>query len=173
MARLPGNENNDDHSFVATPGNLFVDPFTNGDDPALSDYRLLAASAARDAGTSTLAALLDLDGKPRPIGATIDVGAYEFGTASLTGDFNRNGTVDAADYTVWRNGLGSTYDQDDYDDWKSHFGESNDGTGAAGSANAGASAVPEPTMFILLSALFLTLVASRRAIFDRNSCGCI
>ena len=43
---------------------------------------------------------------------------------SLLGDFNDDGTVDAADYTVWdRDGLGTIYDLSDYDDWKSHFGQ--------------------------------------------------
>jgi hypothetical protein len=33
--------------------------------------------------------------------------------SALTGDFNGNGAVDAADYTVWRDGLGSIYTQAD------------------------------------------------------------
>ena len=41
----------------------------------------------------------------------------------LDGDFNNDLVVDAADYTVWRNGLGSIYTEDDYDVWKQHFGE--------------------------------------------------
>jgi hypothetical protein len=35
-------------------------------------------------------------------------------TTILTGDFNNNGIVDAADYVVWRNGLGTTYTPQDY-----------------------------------------------------------
>ena len=35
--------------------------------------------------------------------------------ATLYGDYNRNGIVDAADYAVWRKGLGTTYTQNDYD----------------------------------------------------------
>jgi hypothetical protein len=57
----------------------------------------------------------------------------------LLGDYNHDGHVDAADYTVWRNTLGQmgltlfggadgdgdgTIDTDDYGVWKSHFGES-------------------------------------------------
>src|SRR5262249_15044183 len=41
----------------------------------------------------------------------------------LPGDFNYDGTVDAADYVVWRKGLGTTYTQSDYDTWRSHFGQ--------------------------------------------------
>ena len=41
----------------------------------------------------------------------------------LHGDYNHNGIVDAADYVVWRNGLGTTYTQADYDVWRTHFGK--------------------------------------------------
>ena len=44
------------------------------------------------------------------------------GPANLAGDYNQNGTVDAADYVVWRNGLGTTYTQDHYDIWRANFG---------------------------------------------------
>ena len=51
----------------------------------------------------------------------------------LPGDYNNDGTVDAADYTVWRDNLGSTQflpnditpdvvDQSDYDVWFANFG---------------------------------------------------
>ena len=41
--------------------------------------------------------------------------------ASGPGDFNRDGTVDAADYVLWRRTGGS---QDDYETWRAHFGQS-------------------------------------------------
>jgi hypothetical protein len=41
----------------------------------------------------------------------------------LPGDFNHDGTVDAADYVVWRNGLGTTYTQNDYNVWRANFGQ--------------------------------------------------
>ena len=52
----------------------------------------------------------------------------------LAGDYNDDGVVDAADYTVWRNLFGATLDPradgdtngvvniDDYNIWKSNFG---------------------------------------------------
>jgi hypothetical protein len=43
---------------------------------------------------------------------------------SSHGDFNNDGTVDTADYVVWRKGLGTTYDQSDYGVWRAHFGAS-------------------------------------------------
>jgi len=58
--------------------------------PKTGTVDLLADAPARDAGTTNLAPMFDLDGKPRPIGATIDVGAYEFGE-TLPGDFNADG----------------------------------------------------------------------------------
>ena len=72
----------------------------------------------------------------------------------LTGDFNRDGIVDAADYTVWRDQLGETgnlaadanednvVDAKDYDLWKSNFGQSE-------LAGAASTAVPEPAAAIL------------------------
>ena len=78
---------------------------------------------------------------------------------ALPGDFNDDGQVDLADYTVWRNHLGTDFDLagngDDADDstgvvdaadylvWRDHFG---DGLGE-GSA---VSAVPEPSSMGLL-----------------------
>ncbi len=38
------------------------------------------------------------------------------------GDYSGNGVVDAADYTVWRDGLGTTYGQADYDVWVDNYG---------------------------------------------------
>jgi hypothetical protein len=58
--------------------------------------------------------------------------------AILPGDFNHDGTVDAADYIVWRKGFETgTYMQTDYDLWRAHFGR------GAGS-NSSIAAIPEP-----------------------------
>jgi T5SS/PEP-CTERM-associated repeat protein len=91
-----------------------------------------------------------------------------------TGDYNQNGIVDAADYTVWRNTLGQTgtglladgnsndeIDTGDYGMWKQHFGE----TAGGGSAGASPSHVPEPasSMLLVLAALALTPTLSRNA----------
>src|SRR5262249_52200746 len=64
--------------------------------------------------------------------------ASDMSVAGLAGDFNGNGVVDAADYTVWRDHLGTSFnlhgngdetggsaglvDQADYALWKAHFG---------------------------------------------------
>lgn len=47
----------------------------------------------------------------------------------ITGDFNHDGTVDGTDYIVWRKGLGTTFSQSDYDDWRAHFGETTNSGG--------------------------------------------
>jgi hypothetical protein len=74
--------------------------------------------------------------------------------ASLPGDFNGDGTVDAADYTVWRDGLGSTYTQAHYTEWKNHFGQS-----AGSAAYAAATTVPEPAGIVLVMGGIFALLA--------------
>ncbi|MCC6849482.1 MAG: right-handed parallel beta-helix repeat-containing protein [Deltaproteobacteria bacterium] len=71
----------DAHSFVATPAELFV--------AAGSDFHLKPGSPARDAGSAADAPPFDLDDAPRPVGAGVDIGAYEEQLVSC-GD----GTVD-------------------------------------------------------------------------------
>ncbi|MEQ8846222.1 aspartyl protease family protein [Botrimarina sp.] len=41
---------------------------------------------------------------------------------AVAGDFNADGRVDAADYSVWRDGLGVDYDQSDYHRWADNYG---------------------------------------------------
>jgi hypothetical protein len=66
---------------------------------------------------------------------------YSAGVLSigLSGDFNANGTVDAADYVAWRKGLGTIYSQSDYDIWRANFGQPG-GNGSGVSVNT---AIPE------------------------------
>lgn len=83
------------------------------------------------------------------IGSAYDVRDIGFRVASLPGsdgDFNGDTIVDAADYGVWRKGLGTTYTQTDYDVWRTHFGQ---GTSAA--ANSSATGIPEPASTTLFS----------------------
>jgi hypothetical protein len=71
----------------------------------------------------------------------------------LPGDYNNNGSVDAADYVLWRNGgplvnevadVGTVSPQD-YTEWRSRFGNTGSGSGLGGPA------VPEPTALVLLA----------------------
>lgn len=76
---------------------------------------------------------------------------YEVLSNGLAGDFNEDGRVDAADYTVWRDGAGLTYNQQDYLDWQANFGaESSD-----------AASIPEPTSGLLCLLGALAISASR------------
>jgi hypothetical protein len=75
----------------------------------------------------------------------------------LAGDYNTDGSVNAADYTVWRKTLGQTgvglaadgngdhlITQLDYNIWRAHYGET------AGSGFGSSGAVPEPAAFALV-----------------------
>jgi hypothetical protein len=76
----------------------------------------------------------------------------------VLGDFNFDGSVDAADYVVWRKGLGTTYTPADYDVWRANFGATaSSGTGAMVGA-----AVPEPATPVILLLEMLLMCARRR-----------
>ncbi len=90
--------------------------------------------------------------------------------ALLTGDFNGDGTVDAADYTVWRDSYGQTgtglaadadgdglVDDADFTLWKQNYGT----TAASGSA-FDVAAVPEPTS-LMLAMLGMLIAGGRMA----------
>ncbi|QDU90030.1 hypothetical protein Pla175_34290 [Pirellulimonas nuda] len=94
----------------------------------------------------------------------------DVGTGTLDGDYNDDGFVDAADYTVWRDNLGlsvtlpgdttpGTVDNGDYDVWVANFGNPM-AVGAIGGA-----AVPEPSTLgiaAVMSTLGARLVRRRR-----------
>jgi hypothetical protein len=71
---------------------------------------------------------------------------FELTSLTVPGDYNGNGIVDAADYVVWRKGLGTTYTQNDYNVWRANFGR----TAGSGSAAIATAAVPEPVTVVLL-----------------------
>jgi hypothetical protein len=78
--------------------------------------------------------------------------------ASLPGDFNLDGRVDAADYVVWRNGLGSIYTQNDYNVWRANFGRAFVG----GAAEPSQAAVPEPSTVMVFGLAMLLAVGTRQ-----------
>jgi len=102
---------------------------------------------------------------------------YPLNQDYLPWDFNKNGSVDAADYTIWRNTLGQqdpnpgtnplaananrsgSVDQLDYIAWKYHFGETLPLPVAIG---GGSLAVPEPAAWLLLATGLGAFVAAAR-----------
>lgn len=105
----------------------------------------------------------------------------------LVGDYNFDGIVDAADYTVWRDMLGSrsalaadgnrdgVVNADDYELWRSNFGLTTSiGNAAMASTFAQSdtihSAVPEPTALrLFVGSLLFALARSHRE--NRTSAG--
>jgi hypothetical protein len=95
-------------------------------------------------------------------------------TSAVPGDYNRNGSVDVADYTVWRKTMGQnlapysgadgsgngTVDEADYDFWRGRFGDSL----AGGAVAASEATVPEPAtaLLALLAALWMPIGMRRR-----------
>jgi hypothetical protein len=75
-----------------------------------------------------------------------------FAPSIMPGDFNTDGNVDAADYVVWRKGLGTSYTPDHYNEWRANFGRIfSAGSGSSlPSAESLSSAVPEPDSAWLL-----------------------
>jgi len=73
----------------------------------------------------------------------------------LNGDFNGDGTVDAADYVVWRRDDGSP---GQFNLWRANFGMTEAGSGGGG----GGAAVPEPASIMLAIAVALSLFSFER-----------
>jgi autotransporter-associated beta strand protein len=100
-----------------------------------------------------------------------------FASAGLPGDYNGNGVVDAADYTVWRDHLGTNFDlagngdemgpsggvvdQADYLLWTASFGAVASVGSSATSDAISPTGVPEPSG-LLLAASATLLLAIRR-----------
>jgi hypothetical protein len=89
--------------------------------------------------------------------------------ADLPGDYNFNGTVDAADYVLWRKTTGSGdrlanddtagTGTDDFTRWQSKFGQIASSASSVG--NVANVAVPEPTVVMRLAAVGLLLLRQR------------
>jgi hypothetical protein len=71
----------------------------------------------------------------------------------VVGDYNNDGSVDAADYVAWQKSDGT---QSGYNTWRSHFGQTI-GSGSDAVAN---SSVPEPATIVMV--IMATLVAHFR-----------
>ena len=116
----------------------------------------------KTAGAKDLAFQFVLSGNSAP---NTGVVVYEAAptVTGVAGDYNKNGVVDAADYTIWRDHLSQTFQLDneggistgtvdaaDYTFWKSRFGAtSGSGSGSGSLVGGSAGAVPEPTAWAL------------------------
>jgi hypothetical protein len=89
---------------------------------------------------------------------TLSVNSVNF---SLPGDYNRDGTVDAADYVVWRNSPNNFGgDPAGYNTWRTNFGRTaGDNASLAAAANT---AAPEPSSLGLILFFALAIPRSRR-----------
>jgi hypothetical protein len=77
---------------------------------------------------------------------------------AVPGDFNRGGAVDAGDYVLWRQGLGTTFVQSDYNVWRANFGR-----GPTLGRGTSLSPVPEPANFLVLALGAVMLEVGTRA----------
>lgn len=137
-----------DSNFATKSAPLLV-PLANNGGPTQT-HAFQAESWAGDHGSNLQNLSNDQRGGAfgRVKNGNADIGAYEYQTTSggsVAGDYNGNQTVDAADYVVWRNTLGtfvaastgadgdgsSQIDAGDYTVWNASFGKSTSSVGAA------------------------------------------
>jgi hypothetical protein len=141
-----------------------------------SDLTFLVARVVRYDGEDVDDALtsLRLASKERGNGAGPQL-ILSLNKLALPGDYNSDGFVDAADYTVWRDSLGSTgvdltadgngdelVDAADYHVWRSNYGNSLMNTASTSGLTSNAASVPEPSalpFFALLIASIATWLA--------------
>jgi hypothetical protein len=146
----------DPHNPAASPLNLYVVPGGDPGNDSLGVNLLMESSGLGITGANG----------GNPVTALLPLNNDEFATrqflypsltrdVTVTGDYNGDGIVDAADYTVWRDTLGQTVfwkgdkadgdqsgiiDQGDYEFWRTHFGETITPPMGSGATLA----VPEP-----------------------------
>jgi hypothetical protein len=200
--------------FAVPPGSLPTDPVSYKTFNNRDSLRMLLAMEQKPGNTpfrfyTSLGGTLDGSGNPIPdnnagdyfvkvvdasgtgdsgSGAATPARAY----ATIKGDYDGNGVVDAGDYVVWRKYNGYTYlyeatnsasvipyfgadgngdgivDQLDYDVWRANFGKTATGgpfAFGAGSGNGlGSAAVPEPTsaLLVLMGAMMASVSCGRR-----------
>ena len=118
-------------------------------------------------GTFSSLALPTLTGLTWDTSQLYTNGVLSVASAGIPGDYNNNGTVDAADFVVWRKNRGTTnvlpndpiggmIGTAQYDTWRTHFGPFA-GSGAVRSDGLSGNGIPEPKSLVLL--ILTTLMA--------------
>lgn len=80
--------------------------------------------------------------------------------SDLPGDYNNDGVVNAADYTVWRDGAAPNSGPAGYDLWADNYGQTAFSASSTGSAGT---AIPEPSSALLLLLFALAPSLARRS----------
>ncbi|WP_197531224.1 PEP-CTERM sorting domain-containing protein [Posidoniimonas corsicana] len=145
--------------------------YANGYVPSAADigatWEVLTASSVNNAGVIELdssdASFYSLTATANSLLLTLTAEPV----LGLVGDYNDDGVVDAADYTVWRDalgtsttlpnrdpGLGGVVGADDYNAWRDNYGLSSAPEGTTGT-------VPEPLGVALLAVVSVAAMASR------------
>ncbi len=145
---------------VADADGMYLVTSILGAQPVTAGANLIFASPVDFFTVSGITPLVNgADAEAFPIYLAFDGPMGSFTMTPQAGDFNHDGTVDAADYIVWRKTGGSS---NDYNTWCANFGRT---FFAAGGTGAGVNTnVPEPTTLVLLM-----LAAACRCLRRRRS----
>lgn len=112
-------------------------------------------------GTATQEAALDPTGNTgeRKIWTVLDaagmtdIGWEVVAPPSQAGDYNGDGLVNAVDYTVWRDNLGTPNATGTYNEWATNYG--------AGTATASSASVPEPAALLIVATGLIGVLTGR------------
>lgn len=115
-------------------------------------------SAANIEGVFTTETLPTLAGLDWHVGYTPTSVLLSVQNSPLPGDYNADGQVDAADYTVWRDGNSPDSSAAGYDVWAENY----DTISAGAASSAATQAVPEPAAVLLLFTSCAAVGAVRR-----------
>jgi hypothetical protein len=155
----------------ATAATFLTGTFIAGQTPGFYSLQSSTGFVFSSVGTPTMAGpLLHVS----PLTSTIV--RTNLPTTMGDADYNNDGFVNAADYTVWRNTVGTAgpdadgtgpggvpdgiVDQLDFQFWKDHYGETVPGSGAV----SGDSNVPEPATALLLALAALLAPVARTSV---------
>jgi hypothetical protein len=155
------------NAVIGTPQTLDLRTAGQTNDTTWRQYMLNATSPAGTANVRvSVSGIGMMNSGLDPQSAFFDDLSLDLEVAGVPGDYNNNGTVDAADYVLWRDG-GALQNEvetpgqntpEDFTAWRARFGR----TSGAASSLASAAAVPEPAGVVLALIACIGLAASRR-----------